>query len=61
MMKSLWNSFKIALCDVFKDTDAPGRLVGRKYALYALHFFRLSVQLSGWSCLAWNGSAVILE
>ena len=53
MMKSLWNSFKIAFA-MFSKIPMP-------QADWSEENFRLSVQLSGWSCLAWNGSAVILE
>lgn len=60
MMKSLWNSFKIAFA-MFSKIPMPQADWSEENMRYMLCFFRLSVQLSGWSCLAWNGSAVILE
>lgn len=51
-MKSLWNSFKIAFA-MFSKIPMPQADWSEENMRYMLVFFRLSVQLSGWSCLAW--------
>ena len=45
----------------FQRYRCPRQTGRKKICVICSVFFRLSVQLSGWSCLAWNGSAVILE